>query len=342
VQLPAKENARNSLCMSSGPTLHVSVCACTYRRPKGLRALLQGLGALEFTEMRRPDLNVIIVDNEGSETTGKICHEFERQSSIPLTCVQEPRRGIPQARNACLDHVAPTCDFFAFIDDDEVPDADWLEQLLLTQARTGADVVRGPVVPILPDDTPTWIKDGDFFGWPRRHPDTGKSRLEDGQEIPSAATNNVLVRWSPVRESGFRFDEGLALRGGEDSLFFRQMYFAGFRIVYAANARVREAVPAERASLRYLLRASYRVGSNKLARKYRAKSGNDRPFRIALLVTRRILRETAMTGSGILKIIGALLSGNWRMEQFTVGILRVAEGLGGLSGLFGMKYHHYE
>jgi glycosyltransferase involved in cell wall biosynthesis len=197
--------------MSPGPTLDVSVCACTYRRLEGLRALLQGLGALEFTEMRRADLNVIIVDNGGSESARKICHEFEQKSSIPITYVHEPRRGIPQARNACLDHIAPTCDFFAFIDDDEIPDPNWLEQLLLTQARTGADVVRGCVEPILPDGSPTWIKDGHFFGWPRSHPDTGKSLLDDGQEIGSAATNNVLVRWSPVRDMGLRIDESLAL-----------------------------------------------------------------------------------------------------------------------------------
>jgi hypothetical protein len=76
-------------------------------------------------------------------------------------------------------HIAPTCDFFAFIDDDEIPDPNWLEQLLLTQARTGADVVRGCVEPILPDGSPTWIKDGHFFGWPRSHPDTGKSLLDE-------------------------------------------------------------------------------------------------------------------------------------------------------------------
>ena len=121
---------------------------------------------------------------------------------IPVDYVHEPRRGIPQARNTCLDHIAPTCDFFAFIDDDEIPDADWLEQLLLAQARTGADVVRGSVEPIFPSDTPSWIKDGDFFGWPRRHPDTGASQWEDGQQLGSAATNNVLVRWSSVRELG--------------------------------------------------------------------------------------------------------------------------------------------
>lgn len=327
--------------MSSEVTLQIALCACTYRRPDGLRDLLQGLGAQEFAVIRRPDLSVIIVDNEGSETAKEICKEFEQRSCIPTVYAHQPQRGIPQARNTCLDHIDPTCDFFTFIDDDEVPDPDWLEQLLLAQARTGADVVRGPVVPILPDDAPTWIEEGHFFGWPRRHPDTGKSELEDGQEISAAATNNVLVRWPPVREMGLRFDETLGLRSGDDPLFFQHMNLAGYRIVYAANARVRETVPFERASLWYLCRASYRVGSNKLARKLRKKSGSERLSRRILLVTRRVQRESAMIGTGMMKIIGALLAGKWKMVRLAPGILRVAEGLGGFIEVFGIRYDHY-
>jgi glycosyltransferase involved in cell wall biosynthesis len=304
--------------------------------------MLQGLGAQEFTETRRPDVNVIIVDNDGSTTAREICQEFERRASIPVDYVHEPRRGIPQARNTCLDHIAATCDFFAFIDDDEIPDPSWLEQLLLAQARTDADVVRGRIEPILPDDAPSWIEDGHFFEWPRRRPDTGEPELKDGQEINSAATNNVLVRRSSVGDSGIRFDEGLAFTGGTDALFFQRMGLAGYRIIYAANARVRETIPAERASLRYLFRASYKLGANKLARKRRKKQGNESLLRAFLLVARRIPRECTMIGSGTMKIMGALLSGNWKMDRFAGGILRVAEGLGGLSGLFGFRYDHYK
>ena len=101
----------------------IAVCACTYKRPEGLRALLDGLGRQTFADMPRPALHIVIADNEGSKQARQICADFERQSGMTLTYVHEPERGISFARNACLDHIPPACDFFAFIDDDEIPDA---------------------------------------------------------------------------------------------------------------------------------------------------------------------------------------------------------------------------
>ena len=70
----------------------ICVCACTYRRPDGLRALLNGFGNQTFAGMPRPSLHVVIADNEGSEQARHICTAFERHSGIPLTYVHEPQR----------------------------------------------------------------------------------------------------------------------------------------------------------------------------------------------------------------------------------------------------------
>ena len=44
----------------------VTVCACTYRRPEGLRALLDGLAAQRFGAISPPRIEAVIVDNEGN------------------------------------------------------------------------------------------------------------------------------------------------------------------------------------------------------------------------------------------------------------------------------------
>ena len=51
-----------------------------------------------------------------------------------------------------------------------------------------------------------------------------------------------------MRALGLRFDSTLTYTGGTDALFFRQMNVAGFRIVYAASARVREILGAAAAA----------------------------------------------------------------------------------------------
>ena len=77
-----------------GTGVHVTVCACTCSRLQGLRALLRGLASTRFREIEPPKLDVVIADNEGSQSVREICEAFERSSGIPLTYVYEPRHGL--------------------------------------------------------------------------------------------------------------------------------------------------------------------------------------------------------------------------------------------------------
>jgi succinoglycan biosynthesis protein ExoM len=315
----------------------ITICACTYRRPEGLRALLDGLARQTFETDPRPKADVVIVDNEGSAEACAICDRIRQARGLAVRYLHEPKRGIPFARNAALDQVAPDAEFFAMIDDDEVPEPDWLEELLLAQARSGADVVRGAVVPVFPDGAPAWIREGDFFGWPN----PGRRALADGADLASASSNNVLVRCAAVRALGLRFDPTLAFTGGTDALFFRQMKLAGCRIVYAAGARVREIVPPERATFAYLWRAHYKQGCNKVPRKLRLEKKGAGPVRLVRMAAKRVPRECVEIGGGGLLVIRLLVAGHSDMGHLSGGLLRVAKGLGGLAGLLGVRFAHY-
>jgi succinoglycan biosynthesis protein ExoM len=320
--------------------IRVTVCACTYRRMDGLEALLGGLEAQDFDTIPVPRIDIVIVDNEGNPNARQLCSDFQDRTSIPLTYVHESRRGISHARNACLDHVPPSSEFFAMIDDDEVPDPDWLEQLLRSQSRTRADVVLGEVVPVFSAEAPAWIKQGHFFGSPRPS-GRGGHDWKDGQDITTAATNNVLVRCSTYRELNLRFDTSVNLSGGEDDIFFRDLHDAGFRIVFSPSAKVRETIPPHRATLGYLVSVEYRIGNNKLPRKLsrpKADASRLRPVRVVL---KSMVRDCAIVASGLGWIIGSLLSGRTGMDRLAVGILRMALGVGGLIGALGIKREHY-
>ncbi len=193
---------------------------------------------------------------------------------MPLTYVHEPKRGISHARNACLDRIPPDSDFFAMIDDDEIPEPDWLDQLLLAQRETGADVILGRVLPIFDASAPQWVKDGGFFGSPSRRPGSIDDTHADQEEIGGGATNNVLVRCSAYRRLNLRFDPERGLTGGSDSLFFRLLKMAGHPIMFASNAKVWETVPPDRTTLGYLLRSEYRGGNLKLRNKLQARKAD--------------------------------------------------------------------
>ena len=202
--------------------------------------MLNGIARQTFSGVPRPDMHVVIADNEGSERARQVCDQFKREFGMPLTYIHEPRRGISFARNAYLDNLPVDFEFLASIDDDEVPDPDWLERLIEAQAATGADVVQGAVYPIFAEGAPAWLIEGNFFGRPRRDWSGTMQQFTEYQELNQAGTGNVLVQIASVVEIGLRFRPEFALTGGEDTMFFRSLQAAGNRIVWA---------PTESASL---------------------------------------------------------------------------------------------
>lgn len=324
----------------------VTICICTYRRLAGLEALLEGLAGQRFERVAPPELDLVIVDNEGSAAVEALCRTVAHRAGLALTYVYEPHHGIPHARNACLDHLPAGSDFFAMIDDDEVPAADWLEQLLLVQARTAADVVRGPVTPVLAAGAPAWIRD--FFGWPRRRGPmlangpalADGPTLADGEPLDSASSNNVLVRAEAVRARGLRFDPTLRWTGGSDALFFRQLKFAGGHLVYAAAARVEETIPPERARLGYLWQLHYKQGANKFARKLQVKPSAP-PRRVVKLVAKRTLRESLTLTTALFTLTTTLLHPKRHLAHTVPHLLRIAHAIGALAGMLGLQHHHY-
>lgn len=318
--------------------IEICICACTYRRPDGLATLLNGLGRQQFSAVQRPQINIVIADNEGSAEVRAICERFRECSGLPLSYVHEPRRGISFARNACLDYIPPECEFFAFIDDDEVPDPDWLERLMEAQQATSADVVQGPVIPHYQPGAPQWLVEGEFIGVPRRNWSGKKPQLQDLQDLPEAYTGNVLVRKSFVEETGTRFDPAFGLTGGGDALFFRTLKARGARIVFASRALVYENIPASRASFWSCVKREYRVGNSVLSRKIKPKK------RKIHLHVRYMWRGGGLQKlfSGVFGFCLDVATGRLTVDRAVVLSLRCAYGLGQCTRFLGFSYRPYQ
>lgn len=317
------------------PETLVAVCACTFKRPEGLKALLEGLERQTYTALPPPDLRVVIADHEGSQLARALCADFERRSGTSLTYVHQPEPGIPYARNACLDSLPPNCEFFAFIDDDEVPKEDWLDQLLLAQRLADADAVAGRVIPVFTKGTPAWIADGGFFGSPRRSFGLDMPKVEDLQPLDRAATNNVLVRAAMARRLSLRFDTGFAFSGGEDTAFFRILHKNGGRIVFADRAVVYDQIPASRATLKYMLRDRFRIANNNVLIDALIE-GRRRP------APTRALHGVKHVGLALRRAVKTMLSRKRAADRFAVAAFHAAYGLGVIAAAFGYRHQHYK
>ena len=219
--------------------MSIAICALTYKRLDGLRRLVEGLQAQRFRG-QPPDVRIVVVDNDPAASARELCSQLAEGHRWPIQYAVEKRAGIAFGRNAALDNVGGV-EFVCFIDDDEVPDEHWLDELLRVRAEYGADVVGGPVVPHFPETTPAWIIRGGFFQ---------RQRYHTGQRLPYAFTNNVLFRREIIDELNLRFNERWALMGCEDQAFFQAIGQAGYQIVWADDALVTEWIPAARANAR--------------------------------------------------------------------------------------------
>lgn len=240
------------------PSIHVTVCICTYRRLELLRRLLEALTKLSNDEGAL-SWSCVVVDNDANGSARCIVDRFCQETDLSVTYDIEPERNFALVRNRTIAHSRG--EFIAFVDDDEVPVPEWLVQLVKTQRKYGCDGVLGPVRPYFDSEPPRWIIKGKLCERPV-HP--------TGMRMPwdKSRTGNVLISRRLFTEVGLKFDPAYAT-GGEDVDFFKRAAAAGFSFVWCEEAPAYELVPPERCRKSYFLRRALLQG--RISLKYAAK-----------------------------------------------------------------------
>jgi glycosyltransferase involved in cell wall biosynthesis len=227
----------------------IAVCICTFRREPTLTALLQAIGRLELAGLDAERIRIVLVDNDHAGSAEHVARRLGDSLPCAIRYRIEPRRGIPFARNTAVREAGPV-DFIAFIDDDEVPEPQWLAELVRVQRLSGAAIVTGPVLPLLPTPAPRWARAGGFYERPRHR---------TGERLDYARTSNVLIAARVFGGHAEPFSPRFVL-GGEDTHFFMRAHRESHAIVWADGARVHESVSGDRVRLGWLLRRAYRRG----------------------------------------------------------------------------------
>ncbi len=301
--------------------MRVAICITTLNRPEGLRRTLTELNRLTFRD-REPDIELVVVDNDVSESSKPVCEEMRSILRWPLAYAVEPNKGIPFARNTAVKTAGIRAEWVALIDDDEVPEPHWLDELVRVQAATSADVVAAPVFPRFAEGAPDWIVRGGFFN-PRRH--------QTGEVLVYAYGGNVMFRTAICHEAGIWFAERYGLMGCDDSEFFPRAHRAGYKIVWADDATVHEFIPAARANFKWLIQRMYRVGNSCVF----VAMDLDPHFKTRLLL---LAKAGAWLAIGAVNVVVGLVAGKHILVR---GARFVVYGWGLLTGLFGKRYEEY-
>ncbi|HVE17026.1 MAG TPA: glycosyltransferase [Chthoniobacterales bacterium] len=236
----------------------VAVAIVTYRRPRELVRLFEGLKELKIPDGGKIS-RIVVVDNDAVPSAEDICRRQAAELPWPIDYLSHPKKGIASARNRAVDAARSRgAELVAMIDDDEKPAPTWLAELLAAMERYQADVVQGKIVPEFEVPPPRWILAGGFFE--RRAGLIDRRGWKTGTPLRMASSGNILMKASVFEKVG-GFDPFFDLLGGEDSCFFGQAARLGFKMVYCDEAVVSELTPSSRARMGWLLRRAFRTGT---------------------------------------------------------------------------------
>jgi succinoglycan biosynthesis protein ExoM len=232
----------------SNPIPHISVCVCSYRRPRLLKRLL-----LKLNNQVTDGLftySIVVADNDFARSGEAVVVKLSSISKLPIRYCVEPRRSIALARNKAIEHAEGA--YVALIDDDEFPESTWLLTLYQNLCEYRVDGVLGVVKRHFEEVPPAWFRKSGIYS--RKVNSTGK--VVDWKE--SRTGNALLKRGMFVCDSApFRPE----YRAGVDQDFFRRKIEAGYRFIWSADAVVCETITPARWKRSYILRMALLQGA---------------------------------------------------------------------------------
>lgn len=249
----------------TGLVIDVSIIVPTMRRQAFLPELVALLN--RQVECGGVHAELIIVDNCPEESAKQVVMELQRKYGPAVRYCAEKRPGVSHVRNTGVQ--AARGHIIGFIDDDELPTDGWLMSMLACRAQYGADVVLGPVYPVF--DIPGASEDAFLRKTFTQTSDRPTGALVEPRSplrvllrpascYRTMATNNALVERRHCVASDEPFAPALGRLGGEDLLFFHNLYLSGKKVVWCREAAVFERIPHERLKMGYVLGRRFRDG----------------------------------------------------------------------------------
>ena len=213
-------------------------------------------------------------------------------------------------------------DFLVFIDDDEIADKNWLENLIINQSKYKADIITGPVLCCF-EQKPTNVLEEVFFK---------RKRLNTGTKMKNCATGNVLINLNVFDKVGKDpFNISFGLMGGEDSDFFKRIRLHNIDIIWCDEAITSELISKERSQFKACLYRTFYSGNSSY---YILKLNSNFLIRIFKVITNLL----QVIISPIFLVLNILFINKL---NFIIQIKKIFKSLGFISAAFGYKNKQY-
>lgn len=247
-----REDASRGTAAAVVPAL--SVVVCTHERPRYLTACLEGLARQDALSCGATT-EIIVVDSASEPGSAAEIKRIAQDANAILLREEQP--GLSRARNRGLAEArAP---WTAYLDDDSVPEPDWLRNLIarIRVLPPDAAAVGGRILPEWESPLPVW--------WPTslrgvltivEWEGAGEVGVDLPPEVDIYGANMAFGTEALRRVGGFPEDLGRVggrLLSGEEVEVVERLRNAGYRCFYEGAATVRHYIQAERLRPAWLL-----------------------------------------------------------------------------------------
>lgn len=223
----------------------ISIIICTYNRSQYLGRCLEALSAQAAA---REMFEVVLVDNNSTDSTSEIVADFEARygESVNFRPFLETNQGLSFARNRGVQEAQG--DILVFLDDDAFARPDYVDNLLsFYNNHPEAAATGGRTYPEFEADKPDWMS---------RYLMSLVAAMDLGDEpklfprgmYPIGA--NMSLRRTAIESIG-SFNtalgrKGSQMLGGEEKDIFLRLRAKGFQLWYVPDAIVQHIIPANR------------------------------------------------------------------------------------------------
>ena len=194
----------------------------------------------------------------------------------------------------------------------------WLNELIYTIVKNNGDMAMGPVIPDFEMKVSKAISNW-FF----------PIQFQNNRKLDFIMTGNLIMRAKFLKDHQLQFDTRFNTTGSEDIYFGICVLKKNGTIYYAAKALAYECISKKRSTLKWLLQRRYR-GANS--------------FMYILILEKKILGVLKkLVISFIYFTLGVvcLIILPFKFKYRYLGIIKIAEGVGGFTGLMNMRYNEY-